>query len=183
MRHRQMRYVLAMLTTIGVTLSGVVSMAAQTPETLATSSPKPVALGAGPVSVTLAPPSSGNAAPLSARIATAANNRKVYLVLKALAAKEPPDTIYQLYLGLPPGTTPKPDGIHYVGSFNFFNATSPGGGKISDSRFYSFDVTDLVRILQSRGSLGESLTVTIAPADRPRASASPIVGEIAFVAQ
>ncbi len=124
MRHRQMRYALAILTMISVMLSGVVSMAAQSPETLATSSPKPVALGAGPVSVTLAPAPSGNATPLSARVAAAAKDRKVYLVLKALAAKEPPEAVYQVYLGLPPGTTPKPDGIHYVGTFNFFNATS-----------------------------------------------------------
>lgn len=182
MRHRQMHHALAILTTIGVILSGVVSMAAQSPETLATSSPKPVALGPGAVSVTLAPVPSGGAAPLWARVANVAKDRKVYLVLKSFAAKAPPEAVYQVYLGLPSGETPKPDGIHYVGTVNFFNATSPGGGK-ADPRFYSFDVTDLVQALRARKSLGDTTTATIVPAGRPNPAATPQIGEIALVAQ
>ena len=91
------------------------------PETLATSASAPVALGAGPVTVTLAP-AAGKA--LSARVAAAGEGRKVYLVAKGLGTDEPPETIYQLYLGLPQGTVPSPDGPYYVGALNFFNAVA-----------------------------------------------------------
>ena len=163
-------------------MTGGDAMAAES-EVLATSAGKPVALGAVPVTVNLAPPASDKAAPLSARIATASKDRKVYLVVKGLRTNEPPEVLYQLYVGLPPGAAPKPDGIHYVGSFNFFEAMSQGGGSAKSTRFDSFDVTDLVKSLQSRKALGDTITVTIAPAGAPRGSAKPLVGEIALVAQ
>jgi hypothetical protein len=159
--------------------TGANAMAAESPETLATSASKPVALGAGPVAVTLAP-GPGSAAPLSARVATVRQDRKVYLVVKGLGTNEQPEVIYQVYLGLPPGVAPKPDGLHYVGSLNFFNAAKSGSAATRDPRFYSFDVTDLLKTLQS---LGDAATVTIVPADRPRDSARPMIGEIALVEQ
>jgi hypothetical protein len=161
--------------------TGVNVMAAESPEMLATSASKPVALGAGPVAVTLAP--AGSAAPLSARVATVRQDRKVYLVVKGLGTDEQPDVIYQVYLGLPPGVAPKPDGLHYVGSLNFFNAPKSGPAAARDPRFYSFDVTDLLKTLQSNKSLGDAATVTIVPADTPRDSARPMIGEIALVEQ
>jgi tyrosinase len=162
--------------------TGVDAMAAESPETLATSSGKPVTLGAGPVAVTLAP-ASGSAAPLSARVATVRQGRKVYLVVRGLATDEQPEVIYQVYLGLPPGVAPKPEGLYYVGSLNFFNAPKSGPAAARDPRFYSFDVTDLLKTLQSSKSLGEAASVTIVPAGKPRDSARPTIGEIALVEQ
>jgi hypothetical protein len=156
-----------------------VAVAAE-PETLATSAGEPVALGAGPVTVTLAP-AAGKA--LSARVATAGEGRKVYLVAKGLGTDQPPETIYQLYLGLPQGTVPSPDGPYYVGALNFFNA--PRGGADagrSDPRFLSFDVTRLLKSLQSRSALGDNATVTIVPAGKPRANAKPVINAISLVA-
>jgi hypothetical protein len=175
MYDRRIRFVLAVSVAMSVTLAGVVSMAAQSPETLATSSPRPVALGTGRMSVTLAP-ASGSA--LSARLAAVGSGRKVYLVVKDLATNEAPEVLYQVYLGLPPDSPPKPEGIHYVGSFNFFNAVGQARGV---SR--SFDVTDLVKALQSRKELGDTASVTIVPTDKPRAAAKPVVAEIALVEQ
>jgi len=154
-----------------------VAVAAE-PETLATSPAAPVSLGAGPVSVTLAPPS-GKA--LSARVASVAPDRKVYLVAKGLGTDAPPETIYQLYLGLPPGTAPSPDSPYYVGALNFFNAVGRGAG--SDPRFLSFDVTALLKSLQSQSALADNATVTIVPAGKPRAGAKPVVSAISLVAQ
>jgi hypothetical protein len=154
-----------------------VAVAAE-PETLATSGAAPVTLGAGPVTVTLAP-QSGKA--LSARVATVAPDRKVYLVAKGLGTDQPPETIYQLYLGLPQGTAPTPDGPYYVGALNFFNAVGRRAG--SDPRFLSFDVTARLKSLQSRNALGDNVTVTIVPAGKPRAGANPVVNAIALVAQ
>lgn len=183
MRSNRSRFSLFVLAGVAAVTTGVNAMAAGPFETLATSASKPVALGAGPVEVTLAP-ASGNVASLSARVATVRQGRKVYLVVKGLGTNEPPDVIYQIYLALPQGVTPKPDGPHYVGSLNFFNATSGGAGPARpDPRFYSFDVTDLLKTLQSGKSLGDAATVMIVPADKPRASAKPVIAEIALVEQ
>ena len=154
-----------------------VAVAAE-PETLATSPGAPVALGAGPVTVTLAPPS-GKA--LSARVAGVAPDRKIYLVAKGLGTDAPPETIYQLYLGLPPGTAPNPDSPHYVGALNFFNAVGRSAG--SDPRFLSFDVTSLLKSLHAQNALAGNATVTIVPAGKPSAGAKPVVGAISLVAQ
>jgi hypothetical protein len=164
------------LNTMGLNPTGV-AVAAE-PQTLATSPGAPVALGAGPVTVTLAPPS-GKA--LSARVASVAPDRKIYLVAKGLGTDAPPETIYQLYLGLPPGTAPSPDSPYYVGALNFFNAVGRGAG--SDPRFLSFDVTALVKSLRSQNALAESATVTIVPAGKLRAGAKPVISAISLVAQ
>jgi hypothetical protein len=175
------RGLFAAMFSAAVTVTGIGAMA-EGFETLATSANKPVALGAGPVSVTLAPPPSMTA--LSARLGTVKQGHKVYLVLKGLGTNAPPEVLYQIYLALPPGVAPKPDAIYYVGSVNFFNAMSYGAGPAqADQRFYSFDVTDLLRTLQSRKSLSDSAIVTIVPTDRPSANAQPVIGEIALVEQ
>jgi tyrosinase len=176
------RFYLLVIAGVAAMATGVNAMAAESPEMLATSAGKPVALGAGPVAVTLAP-ASGSAAPLSARVATVRQDRKVYLVVKGLGTNEQPEVIYQVYLGLPPGVAPKPDGLYYVGSLNFFNAPKSGPAAARDPRFYSFEVTDLLKTLQSSKSLGDAATVTIVPADKPRDSARPMIGEIALVEQ
>jgi tyrosinase len=169
-----------MIAGIAAITTGGHTMAAEAFETLATSASKPVALGAGPVAVTLASVT-GNPASLSARVAAVRSDRKVYLVVRGLGTNEQPEVIYQIYLALPPGTAPNPAGPHYVGSLNFFSA--PKSGTPKDPRFYSFDVTDLLKSLQSDKSLGDVPTVTIVPADRPRNDAKPMIGEIALVEQ
>jgi hypothetical protein len=164
------------LNTVAVNTMGV-AVAAE-PETLAISAAAPVTLGAGPVTVALAPPS-GKA--LSARVASITPDRKVYLVAKGLGTDAPPETIYQLYLGLPPGSVPSPDGPYYVGALNFFNAVGRRAG--SDPRFLSFDVTALVKSLHARNALADNATVTIVPAGKPREGAMPVVSAISLVAQ
>jgi tyrosinase len=121
---------------------------------------------------------------LSARLAAVGQDRKLYLVAKGLGTDAPPETIYQLYLGLPQGTVPSPDGPYYVGALNFFNALRGGAeaGR-SDPRFLSFDVTRLLKSLQSKNALGDIATVTIVPAGQPRTSARPVIGTISPVAQ
>ena len=53
----------------------------------------------------------------------------------------------------------------------------------SDPRFLSFDVTRLLKSLQSQNALGENATVTIVPAGKPRAGARPVISAISLVAQ
>ncbi len=177
------RFSLPVIAVVAAVATGVDAMASKSFETLATSAGQPVALGTGPVAVTLAP-AAGNAAPLSARIATGRRDRKMYLIVKGLGTNEQPEAIYQVYLALPPGMAPKPEGPHYVGSLNFFNAISYGAAPAQpDPRFFSFDVTDLLRMLQASNSLNDAMTVTIVPTAAPRANAKPVIGEIALVEQ
>ncbi|HEV7877167.1 hypothetical protein [Bradyrhizobium sp.] len=177
------RFSLLLIAGMAAITTGVDPMAAESFETLATSASKPVALGAGPVAVTLAPVA-GSAASLSARVATARQGRKVYLVAKGLGTNEQPEAVYQVYLALPEGVAPNPDGPHYVGSLNFFNAARYSEEKAGrDPRFFSFDVTNLLKTLQSGRSSGDLATVTIVPMSAPRASAKPVIGEIALVEQ
>jgi hypothetical protein len=157
--------------------TGRVAMAAEQPETLAASNAD-IPLGAEPVEVTLAPGPSSGASTLASRLATVGSDRRLYLILKRLHSDEPPESLYRIYLALPRTVAPTPNGLHYVGSFNFFNA-----GSVSASRFYSYDVTDLVKTLQTRNLLGEPLKVTIVPTAAPTATAKPFIGEIALVAQ
>jgi hypothetical protein len=164
---------LAVIALIAAVTSGADAMAVESPKKLATSASKPVALGAGPVTVTLAPESTG--------ALSVPREGKVYLVVKGLGTNEQPEVTYQLYLGLPPGTAPNPNGPHYVGSLNFFNARTPG--MPSDPRFFSFDVTDLLRSIESGKSLGDRPVVTVVPGGKPRDTARPTIGEIALVEQ
>src|SRR5260370_3133741 len=97
--------------------TGVNAVAAEHVETLATSAGAPVTLGAEPVAVTLAPPAAGKA--LSARVASVGENRKGYLVARGLGTDEPPETIYQIYLGLPHGVAPLPHPTSYFCSLTF----------------------------------------------------------------
>jgi hypothetical protein len=165
-------------------LAGIGTMAAEAPETLASSASKPVALGTGPVTVPLVRPASAPQV-LSSRVASVGRDRKVYLVVKGFGAETPPGTTYQIYLGLPRDVAPSPDEIYYVGTLNFFNALKGNASEMarSDQRFLSFDVTDLLKTLQSRHSLGDDTTVTIVPAGQPSSAAKPMVGDIALVAQ
>src|SRR5436189_772067 len=103
--------VLLMLVAIATMTTGPDAVAAEPFETLATAAAAPVELGAGPVNVKLVPATPGKV--LSARVATIGRDRKVYLVAKGLGTEEPPETIYQIYLGLPPGVAPAPDGNYY----------------------------------------------------------------------
>jgi len=178
MRTGRRSFWLLMVAAVAAMTTGVNAVAAEHFETLATSASAPVKLGAGPVAVTLVPPAAGKA--LSARVASVGESRKVYLVARGLGTDEPPETIYQIYLGLPPGVAPDPNAIYYVGSLNFFHAVGAGP---SDPRFLSFDVTALLRTLQSRNSLGDNTTVTIVPANKPRDSAKPVISEVALVEQ
>ncbi len=187
MRTSSRRPVVAVIAALAAIAIGYEAMATESSEMLATSATKAreIALGAGPVEVTLMPPANGAGA-LASRLAAVKPGRKIHLVVRGLRADAPPEVLYQVYLGLPRGTAAKAEGLHYVGSFNFFNAVQDGKARSTKGpspRFYSYDVTDLVKILRERKLLDESVTVTIVPAGQPTPTVKPFVGEIALVAQ
>ena len=170
---RTIRLARIILAAVAAILMGLEAVPAEPSETLARSGTAPVELGAAPVAVQLVTPAGET---LSARAAAA--GRRIYLVFKGLVTDEPPDTVYQIYFGLPPGTAPAPDGQYYVGSLNFFNAAKRGAAA-ADPRFFSFDVTSRLRALQA----DQRAIVTLVPASPPRSGARAAVGEIAIVEQ
>lgn len=175
---------MAVIAALAAIATGFAAMATESSKMLASSANKTraIALGAEPFEVVLTP--ADGAGPLASSFAAVKPGRKLYLVVRGLRADAPPETLYQVYLGLPRGTAPKPEGLHYVGSFNFFNAEQDSRQtKAASPRFFSYDVTDLVTVLRARKLLEDSVTVTIVPIGKPNPSAKPLVGEVALVAQ
>ena len=149
----------------------------------------PVALGAGPVAVTLA--SSGQ--PLSQQLESLAPGKSLYLVVRGLTATEAPGVLYSVYLDLPAGASPTENDPHQVGIIHFFNARAPGAANEPDAEssvntdaekvFFSFDVTPAVRALRQRGWLQEATTLTFIPDGQPVPSARAVVGHLELIDQ
>ena len=154
-----------------------------------THSVAPVALGAGPVAVTLAPAGQ----PLSQQLESLAPGKSLYLVVRGLTATEAPGVLYSVYLDLPAGARPAENDPHKVGIIHFFNARPPGAANAPDAEspvntdaekvFFSFDVTPAVRALRERGGLQEATTLTFIPDGQPVPSARAVVGHLELVEQ
>src|SRR5437870_5336169 len=113
---------MAGLVAVAVQFTGLVTMAAEPYEVIANSANKgPVTLKAEPVEITLAPPATAGGT-LAERLATKPGQH-LYLMLTGLRTNEQPEALYLVYVGLPPGLAPTRESIHFVGTFNFFNAT------------------------------------------------------------
>jgi hypothetical protein len=100
---------------------------------------------------------------------------QLYLVIEKLSAEAAVDAIYELYLDLPNGATPSRTDPHYVADLNFFDAESGRRGA-------SFNITEMVATLQSKGALRDGATITLIPNGHPSAAARPSIGKIAIVA-
>ena len=150
-----------------------------------------IQLGSSPVRVTLEPlqePGAGPFMPLPARVENLPPERRLYLLTKDLRAEAQPGVLYHVYLDMPPGTPPEKGAPHYVGTINFFDASQqdgPHGGTAAagTQKFFSFDVTEVAKYLQSKKQLNAKPTLTIAPSGQPAAAAKPVVGDILLVEQ
>jgi hypothetical protein len=69
--------------------------------------------------------------------------QRLHLLIRGLTMESAPGVIYQIYLNLPRNATPTANDPHYVGSLNFYNATTPGAAR--PPTMQSFDVTELMR--------------------------------------
>jgi tyrosinase len=162
---------LAAVAAIGIQLMGPVEATAQAAKNvLSLAKAGPIALAAGPVTVSLAPGAAG-----------LPPGRKLVLSITGLRTNVPPEVLYEVYLGLPSGAAPARDSVHFVGTFNFFNAAIGSQTATDRSGTYGYDVTDLVRSLRARNLLGDTVSVTIVPSGKPVEAARPVIGEIALV--
>jgi tyrosinase len=150
----------------------------------------PVTLGAAPIRATLETPAGVASTSLADRVKVLPANKRLYLVLKNLRAQAQPGILYHVYLELPAGTAGQQGEQYHVGAVNFFDAVghgdhqgAPAAGAQGSAKFYSFDITDLAKSLQSKGKLSAKPVITIAPAGQPAAEAKPVVGDISVVEQ
>ena len=145
----------------------------------------PVALGAAPVHVTMkSPPAApANAMAFAAVGATLGPSKTVKLLLDNLTADGQPGVLFDVYLDLPAGTAPDPDGPNYAGTINFFAVNPPhadhGGQPVAQN--FSLNVTRMVRELAAAGKLTDTPSVTIVPQGAPDAAAKPAIGGIRIV--
>ncbi len=119
-----------------------------------------------------------DAAALRRKLADMVGGSAVYLVLADLEATDPPSVVYEIYLGLPAGTAPKPDDPHYVGTLNFFAVAPPNTAR----RSRSYEVTPIVTRL-AQGPPGELAVTIVATPQGAETAAAPSIGSVALVAQ
>ena len=165
-------------------MAGPESMA--TLETLALSG-SAVELGSAPIQVRLA---SAPGVETVGSVLEAADDQKLYVVVKDLAAQTQPGVIYNLYLGLPEGAAaPEGDDSRLLGSLNFFGFAhgdhqgdhgAGTAGADAPEKFVSYEITELARELRAAGVEGEP-RLTIAPAGDAAADAKPVLGEVSLV--
>lgn len=115
-----------------------------------------------------------------------ARNNRLYLILKHIRAAKQPGVLFHVYLDLPRGTRPDREDPRHVGVLNFFEAVAP-----SDSdpradnvgRDFTYEITDLVRILRSKNLLTSSGSVTIIPTKDFPSDVQPSIGQFAIAVQ
>ena len=143
----------------------------------------PVVLGAGESRVTLKAAEPGIT--LAAHLRSLAFDKRVSLIIGEMSAAEQPGVPYEIYFDLPSGGKADVHSANYVGTITFFNAVKLEGAapNSNDPRFFSFDVTGIIRSLQSKRMLTDDTTVVVKPAGTPAAEAKPRIARIELVEQ
>jgi len=150
---------------------------------LAAEIPGAITLGAAPVRVPVNP-NAKMVAPMEMLSKAAPASQNIYLILSDIYTADSPGVAYGVYLNLPDGAVPDPTGQYYVGSINFFNATSMPGMKamfMTDS--FTFNITDKVKDLETKKQLSDGINVTLSPFDTPDAKSSPKIGRIEIIVE
>jgi tyrosinase len=98
-------------------------------------------------------------------------------------AHTPPETIYDLFLNLPPGLSAQAAQGHRVGDVNFFEAVGHGGHSSGSGAYFSYDITDVARSLLAKGRIDRNAVITVIPAGPPGPDARPEIGRLSIIEQ
>jgi hypothetical protein len=158
---------------------GHVKSPAESQSKVLASAGAPVKLGAGAVTVNLSPVASKE--DLASALKGLKPEEHLYIVLREIRAAREPGVLYDVYLDLPGGAQPAEGDPHAIGSLNFYN--SVGVSADTPGLFFSYDITDAARQLQSRNQLSERTTITISPSGTPAANADAVIGRVELVKQ
>jgi len=149
---------------------------------------EPVTLSGRQTRIVLRPTASAGSTDktLAERFGALTAGRRIYVVLRNLRATQQPGVLYRLYLDLPADQkTTRTNARHVVGIFNFYNADAADDFQSPDrsQKFFSYDVTDLVRTLRAQNRLSKETTLTIIPTGTPATDAKVSIGRIELVEQ
>lgn len=134
-----------------------------------------VRLGAAPQTVGLAPTGTQNHLQAIAPSIQAGGPSRLVLTFNGVMAETDPDTVYKVYLDLPPNASPDVADQHYVGLLNFFGAVMTTEHAAHAGMNTEFDVTDLVAQLKAQNSLGSETSVTLVPVGAPASGSTPVI--------
>jgi len=118
-----------------------------------------VVLGDDPVTSTLDMPAGGAALVDS----TAGGEKPLVLHVGEVSFDAQPELYYEIYLNLPPGAAPDPEGPHFVGNLPFFGLgghAAEGEGHAALEAAHAFDITRLVQALRQAGAFEGDPRVT-----------------------
>ncbi|HXU09302.1 MAG TPA: hypothetical protein VN743_09930 [Blastocatellia bacterium] len=143
----------------------------------------PVLLDAGSARVTLKSAEPG--VTLSSHLRSLAVDKRVTLIIGEMSAAEQPGVPYEIFFDLPSGGKADVHSANYVGTITFFNAVKLEGAapNSNDPRFFSFDVTGIIRTLQSKKMLTEDTTIVVKPAGTPAAEAKARIARLELIEQ
>lgn len=143
----------------------------------------PILLDTGPARVTLKAAEAGVTP--AVKLTSLAANHRVYLIVAEMSAAEQPGVPYYIFFDLASEANPNRNDPHYVGTITFFNAVKLEGtsAESTDPRFFSFDITGIIRKLQSRKMLTDETTVTVKPVGVPAAGTQARIGRLDLVEQ
>lgn len=110
--------------------------------------------------------------------------RHVHIVVNDLRTVSEPGTLFDLYLDLPDGETPKRSDLHHIGSINFYEAARPTKDQAGrPPTVMTFDITNPLRNMLAKKMLTPASTITIVANGTPAANAKPTIGSIEIIAQ
>jgi len=159
---------------------GAAVASADTAKTLATSAAGAITLGPITVRVPLVAPSTS--AVVSGQSLTPDEAHPLYLIVRGLQTDELPGVPFHVFFDMPAGTQSSEKDDYLAGTINFFNTMPTGshGAAHATSRLsFSFEVTEVVNKLKSKGKLSNALTVTIEPVGTPpNLAAKPVIGAV-----
>jgi tyrosinase len=133
-------------------------------------------IGPDPVALLTA---AGRGARLNAALPAMDPQARVFLTIKGLEAAENPGVLYNVYFEPPTAAETRGTNRYQVGVINFFHPMRHE----NETPAYSFDVTDLLKLLRETRTLRDEPRVSIVPAGQPASSAKPVIGEVSLVQQ
>jgi len=162
-RRRRYPWILTLMA-IFAPIAATCSAADPTPGVLAASPSAEHKLGSASVTVDVPLPPDA-----SQRIASLPEGKRLRLVIEGLKQLHP-GGIYEIYLNLPEGQKPDPNGPHHLGNLALY--TDP---ESTPEMSRGFDITDTVKALRGRGQWKGAVKLTFVPerlGNQPRTEAA-----------
>jgi hypothetical protein len=123
---------------------------------------------------------------LSSEIDKLKSNQRMYLVLRGVHAASQPGTLYHLYIDMPEDSLLKHDVIRHVGVLNFFGSVprAQSGKRVSGGLAQrSFDISELLRTLNSKKWLTDPTTLTLVRYQEVQAHSEPSVDSVEIIVE